>query len=56
MKVKPSMPWYTTDRLSQKEIDELNKFYEKNMSCGSGKYVIQEYLQKADFVPVYLEC
>ncbi|WP_167389288.1 VENN motif pre-toxin domain-containing protein [Pectobacterium peruviense] len=43
---------YTTDRLSQKEIDGLNKFYEKNMSVGSGRDVIQDHLQKADFVPV----
>ncbi|MCA6917995.1 VENN motif pre-toxin domain-containing protein [Pectobacterium versatile] len=43
---------YTTDRLSQKEIDGLNKFYEKNMSAGSGRGVIQDHLQKADFVPV----
>jgi filamentous hemagglutinin len=43
---------YTTDRLSQKEIDGLNKFYEKNMSSGSGRDVIQDHLQKADFVPV----
>ncbi|WP_416054243.1 hypothetical protein [Pectobacterium versatile] len=28
---------YTTDRLSQKEIDGLNKFYEKNMISGNGK-------------------
>ena len=43
---------YTTDRLSQKEIDGLNRFYEKNMSVGSGRDVIQDHLQKADFVPV----
>ncbi|WP_221810515.1 hemagglutinin repeat-containing protein [Enterobacillus tribolii] len=43
---------YTTDKLSQKEIDGLNKFYEKNMSSGSGKDVIQDHLKKADFVPV----
>ncbi|VXC48171.1 Contact-dependent inhibition of growth factor CdiA [Enterobacterales bacterium 8AC] len=43
---------YTTDKLSQKEIDGLNKFYEKNMSTGSGRDVIQDHLQKADFVPV----
>lgn len=43
---------YTTDRLSQKEIDGLNRFHEKNMSSGSGRDVIQEHLQKADFVPV----
>ena len=43
---------YTTDRLSQKEIDGLNKFYEKNMSAGNGKIVIQDHLKKADFVPV----
>ncbi|OKP28319.1 hypothetical protein [Serratia fonticola] len=43
---------YTTDRLSQKEIDGLNKFYEKNMVYGNGQKVIQDHLQKADFVPV----
>lgn len=43
---------YTTDKLSQKEIDGLNKFYEKNMSTGNGKIVIQDHLKKADFVPV----
>ena len=43
---------YTTDRLSQKEIDGLNKFYEKNMNQGRGKDVIQDHLKKADFVPV----
>ncbi|HDU8673711.1 TPA: hemagglutinin repeat-containing protein [Morganella morganii subsp. morganii] len=43
---------YTTDNLSQKEIDGLNKFYEKNMDSGKGKVVIQEHLNKADFVPV----
>lgn len=43
---------YTTDKLSQKEIDGLNKFYEKNMNTGNGKIVIQDHLKKADFVPV----
>nr|WP_174506363.1 VENN motif pre-toxin domain-containing protein [Acinetobacter sp. Marseille-Q1620] len=43
---------YTTDNLTQKEIDGLNKFYEKNMSSGKGKQNIQDHLQKADFVPV----
>jgi len=43
---------YTIDRLSQKEIDGLNKFYEKNMRFGSGREVIQDHLLKADFVPV----
>ena len=43
---------YNADRLSQKEIDGLNKFYEKNMSVGNGKIVIQDHLKKADFVPV----
>ncbi|MDR2249439.1 MAG: hypothetical protein LBE19_07510 [Acinetobacter sp.] len=43
---------YTTDNLSQKEIDGLNKFYEKNMTMGSGKQNIQEHLNKADFVPI----
>ena len=43
---------YTTDKLSQKEIDGLNKFNEKNMNQGRGKDVIQDHLKKADFVPV----
>ncbi|XKM14522.1 VENN motif pre-toxin domain-containing protein [Orbaceae bacterium ac157xtp] len=43
---------YTTDRLSQKEIDGLNKFYEKNMNSGAGQKVIQDHLMKADYVPV----
>lgn len=43
---------YTTDRLSQKEIDGLNNFYDKNMNFGNGKIVIQEHLKKADSVPV----
>nr|WP_255309206.1 VENN motif pre-toxin domain-containing protein [Gilliamella apicola] len=43
---------YTTDKLSQKEIDGLNKFYEKNMNSGAGQKVIQEHLKKADYVPV----
>jgi filamentous hemagglutinin len=43
---------YTTDRLSQKEIDGLNKFYEKNMNSGAGQKVIQDHLKKADYVPV----
>ena len=37
---------YTTDKLPQKEIDGLNKFYEKNMSTGNGKIVIQDHLKK----------
>lgn len=43
---------YTTDRLSQKEINGINKFYEKNMNSGGGEKVIQDHLDKADFVPV----
>lgn len=43
---------YTTDKFSQKEIDGLNKFNEKNMNQGRGKDVIQDHLKKADFVPV----
>lgn len=44
---------YTTDNLTQKEIDGLNKFYEKNMADGGkGIKVIQDHLNKADFVPV----
>ncbi|WP_287912431.1 hypothetical protein [Acinetobacter sp.] len=43
---------YTTDKLNQKEIDGLNKFYEKNMTKGSEKDKIQDHLGKADFVPI----
>ena len=43
---------YTTDRLTQKEIDGINKFYEKNMNSGTGKKTIQDHLKKADYVPV----
>lgn len=50
---------YTTDNLSQKEIDGLNKFYEKNMTVSKvlGEpprevLNIQKHLEKADFVPV----
>jgi len=50
---------YTTDNLSQKEIDGLNKFYEKNMTVSKvlGEpprevLNIQKHLGKADFVPV----
>ncbi|MER5031082.1 hypothetical protein KDV59_19545 [Pantoea anthophila] len=42
---------YTTDRLSQKGIDELSKLYKKH-DFREWEKVIQEYLQKADFVPV----
>ena len=43
---------YTTDNLTQKEIDGLNKFYEKNMTKGAGKDNIQDHLIKADIVAV----
>ena len=43
---------FTTDKLSQKEIDGLNKYYKKNMSIGNAKIVIQDHLKKVDFVPV----
>lgn len=50
---------YTTDNLTQKEIDGLNKFYEKNMTVvkRAGELPpeiqnIQKYLNKADFVPI----
>ncbi|MFC5473539.1 hemagglutinin repeat-containing protein [Paraherbaspirillum soli] len=43
---------YTTDNLTQKEIEGLNKYYAKNMEAGSGQKVIQDHLSKADFVPV----
>lgn len=47
---------YTTDKLSQKEIDGLNKFYEKNMSTGNGKIVIQDHLKKPILSLLILEC
>ncbi|WP_445117104.1 hypothetical protein [Acinetobacter sp. WZC-1] len=50
---------YSTKNLSQKEIDGLNKFYEKNMtqsivegSLPPGKQQIIDHLNKADVVPV----
>ena len=50
---------YTTKNLSQKEIDGINKFYEKNMTVvrkdgelPNGKQQIIEHLGKADIVPV----
>lgn len=50
---------YTTDNLTQKEIDGLNKFYEKSMTvidAKTGKIPgidnIQKHLNKADFVPI----
>ncbi|MGO2156369.1 MAG: hypothetical protein ACTH5V_11410 [Serratia proteamaculans] len=50
---------YTTKNLSQKEIDGINKFYEKNMTVASspgklppGKDQIIKHLDKADIVPV----
>ncbi|MBU3848488.1 MAG: hypothetical protein H9855_16275 [Candidatus Acinetobacter avistercoris] len=50
---------YTTDNLAQKEIEGLNKFYEKNMTVSkrTGELPpeiqnIQKHLGKADFVPV----
>lgn len=43
---------YTTDKLSQKEIDGLNKFYEKNMNFGKGKDIADKHLGKADFILV----
>ncbi|MEF9956285.1 MAG: VENN motif pre-toxin domain-containing protein [Acinetobacter sp.] len=50
---------YTTDKLSQKEIEGLNKFYEKNMTVAkkTGEFPpeianIQKHLNKADFVPI----
>lgn len=50
---------YTTKNLSQKEIDGLNKFYEKNMTISpiegeipAGQQQILDHLGKADIVPV----
>ena len=50
---------YTTDKLTKKEIDGLNKFYEKSMTVvdtKTGKIPgienIQKHLNKADFVPI----
>ncbi|WP_230516581.1 MULTISPECIES: hemagglutinin repeat-containing protein [unclassified Janthinobacterium] len=43
---------YTTDRLTAKEIDGLNKFYEKSFKSGSAQIGIMEHLSKADFVPI----
>ncbi|WP_227544206.1 MULTISPECIES: hypothetical protein [Acinetobacter] len=50
---------YTTEKLSQKEIDGLNKYYEKNMTISKSEGErppeinnIQKHLGKADFVPV----
>lgn len=43
---------YTTDRLTAREIDGLNKFYEKSFKSGSAQIEIMEYLPKADFVPI----
>lgn len=48
---------YTTNRLSDKEIEGINRFYEKNMSVDSqgfskGRDTIQDHLDKADYVPV----
>lgn len=50
---------YTTKNLSQKEIDGINKFFEKNMTVASspgklppGKDQIMKHLDKVDIVPV----
>ncbi|KDN13783.1 hypothetical protein [Snodgrassella communis] len=50
---------YTTKNLSQKEIDGINKFFEKNMTVPKvsgklpdGKQQILDHLNKADIVPV----
>ena len=50
---------YTTKNLSQKEIDGINKFFEKNMTIPlktgdipGGQKQILEHLEKADIVPV----
>ncbi|MGX9730049.1 two-partner secretion domain-containing protein [Janthinobacterium aestuarii] len=43
---------YTTDKLTVKEIDGLNKFYEKSFKSGSAQIGIMDHLSKADFVPI----
>jgi len=50
---------YTTKNLVQKEIDGINKFFEKNMTTSrltgdmpSGQDQITQHLNKADLVPV----
>jgi len=50
---------YTTKNLSQKEVDGINKFFEKNMTISKapeklpdGKQQILDHLNKADIVPV----
>jgi len=50
---------YTTKNLSQKEVDGINKFFEKNMTVSKapeklpdGKQQILDHLNKADIVPV----
>jgi len=50
---------YTTKNLTQKEIDGMNKFYEKNMTVPrtpgglpEGKKQILDHLDKADIVPI----
>ncbi|NLR76983.1 hypothetical protein HF682_17605, partial [Leeia sp. IMCC25680] len=43
---------YTTGQLTKKEIDGINKFFEKNMILGKEKENILNHLDKADFVPV----
>ena len=43
---------YTTNNLSTKEIEGLNRFYAKNMESGRGTEQIQSHLNKADIVPV----
>ena len=50
---------YTTDNLTQKEIDGLNKFYEKNMTVVKRAEEllpeiqnIQKHFNQADFVPI----
>lgn len=50
---------YTTKNLSPKEVDGINKFFEKNMTVSktageipSGQKQILDHLGKADIVPV----
>ncbi|QMV53022.1 hypothetical protein [Ewingella americana] len=50
---------YTTNNLSQKDLDGINRFFEKNMTVSKspeklpdGKQQILDHLKKSDIVPV----
>lgn len=43
---------YTTDYLSPKEVEGINKYYAKNMASGREMDNILKHINKADFVPV----